>query len=131
MTIDSTTHVVPAHEIDLVLYVEVYHANNTIGAHETVDRVDDGIELGYHAERIAHGYKLCASSISILVKIAYCLTFRDHLLAFVRLWFVFVQAEGAGILADDLNVGPSETGETLACHLAETWGKVHDVCDCQ
>jgi len=67
MTIDGTTHVVPAHKVDLVLYVEIYHANNTVRAHETVNGVDDGVEFGYHAQRIAHSNKLSAPSIGILI----------------------------------------------------------------
>ena len=47
------------------------------------------------------------------------------------LWFMFVQTKGASILADDLDVGPSKTGETLACHFTETGGEVHDIYDCQ
>jgi hypothetical protein len=45
----------------------------------------------------------------------------------VGLWFVFMETEGAGILADHLDNGPSETRETLAGHVAETWREVDDI----
>jgi hypothetical protein len=97
VTVDSTTHVVPSHKVDLVLYVKVNDTNDTIGAHQTIDRVDDGVELGYHAQRVAHRDKLSTTSIRILVEVTDGLTLGDHLLAFVRLRFVLVKTEGARI----------------------------------
>jgi hypothetical protein len=151
VTVDSTTHVVPSHKVDLVLYVKVNDTNDTIGAHQTIDRVDDGVELGYHAQRVAHRDKLSTTSIRILVEVTDGLTLGDHLLAFVRLRFVLVKTEGARILAYDFDVGPAEAGKALASlqngdtvsvyasnadctaqtyHLAETWGEVNDICEC-
>lgn len=119
MTINSTTHVVPAHEIDLVLHVKVDNADNAVRAHQAINRVDDGVELGYHAQSIAHRDKLSTAGIRILVEVANDLALGDQFLALVRLWFVFVETKGARILANDLDVCPAETDEAFSGHLAQ------------
>jgi hypothetical protein len=127
VTINSTTHIVSAHEVDLILYIEVDNSNDTVRAEKTVDRVDSRVELRNHGKGVAHGDELSTTSVGILIEIAYCLALRYNLLAVVGLRFVFVETESAGILADYLDIGPSKTRETLAGHLAETWGKINDI----
>ncbi len=119
MTINSPTHVVPAHEVDLVLYVKVDNADDAVGAHQAVDRVDDGVELGYHAQGIAHRDKLSTSSIRILVQVANGLTLRDHFFALVCSWFMFVETKCARILTDDLDIFPTEAGEPFLGHFTQ------------
>jgi hypothetical protein len=114
MTIDSTTHIVPSHEVNLVLNVKVHNTNDAVRAHQTIDRVDDRVKLGYHAERITHRDKLSTTSVGVLVEVANGLTLRDHFFALVRLRFVLVETEGAGILAYDSYVCPPKASEALA-----------------
>ena len=119
MTIDSTAHVVSTHEVELVLYVEVDNADNAIRTHQAINRVDDGVELGYHAQGIAHGDELSTTGICVLVEVANSLTLRDYFLALVGLRFVFIEAKCTRILADDLDVCPAEAGKAFPGHLTQ------------
>jgi hypothetical protein len=127
VAVNSATHVVSAHEINLILYIEVNHSNDTVRTEKAIDRVDGRVELGNHGKSIAHGDEFSTTGVGVLIEIAYSLTLRYDLLALVGLWFVFMETEGAGILADHLDIGPSETRETLAGHVAETWREVDDI----
>lgn len=127
MTVDGTTNIVPAPKVHLILDVEVDDTKNAVRAQKAAHRVNNGIELGYHAQRVAHGDQLSSSSISILIKVANSLTLGDLFFVFIRLWLVFMQAESTRILADDFDVCPPKAGEALACHFAETRREIHDV----
>jgi hypothetical protein len=119
VTIDSTAHVVSTHEVDLVLYVKVDNADNTIRTPQAINRVNDGVELGYHAQGIAHGDKFSTTSICVLVEVADSLTLRYYFLALVGLRFVFMKAKCTRILADDLDVCPAEAGKAFPGHLTQ------------
>ena len=127
MTIDRTTNIVAASEVDLVLYVKVHDTSNTIRAQETFDGVDHRVELWNHGQSVAHGEKLSTTSIRIFVQVSNILPLDFVFLALVGLRFVLVEAEGACILTDDFDVRPPKTSKTFASHLAKTWRKVDDV----
>lgn len=129
MTVDGTTNIVPAPKVHLALDVEVDDTKNAVRAQKAAHRVNDGIELGYHAQRVAHGDKLGSSSISILIKVANGLTLGNLLFVFIRLWLMFMQTESTRVLTDDFDVRPPKAGEALACHFAKTRREVHDVYD--
>jgi hypothetical protein len=125
--VDSSTCVIPPVELDPALYIKVNHTNDTAGAQQRRDRVDYGVELGDHGKGVAHCHELGTTGVSVFIEVSDDLASRDHGLALVGLRFVLVEAEGAGVLADDLDVLPSEAGEALARHVAETGGEVDDV----
>lgn len=58
----------------------------------------------------------------------YCVVSRHNLFAMIRLRFVFMETESAGVLADDLDIGPAQAFKSLAGHLAETWREIDDIC---
>ena len=104
MPINSTTRVVSAPEIDLALDVEIDDPHDTVGAQQRGDGINDGVKLGNHGKRVAHGNELGTAGISILVEVADDLALQDHFLALVILGLVFVEAESTGVLADDFDV---------------------------
>lgn len=127
MTVNGTANIVPAPEVNLVLYIKVHNTCNTVGAQEAVDGVDHGIELRDHRKSIAHSDKFSSTRIGVLIQIADGLTLDLVLLSLVGLCFVLMETEGACVLTDDFDIGPAEASEAFASHLTQTWREVDDV----
>lgn len=121
MPVNSTTHIVSAYEVNLVLHVEVNYSNHTIVAEKTVDRINGGVKLRDHGKCVAHGHELSTTGVGVLIEIAYCLALGYDLLALIRFRLMFVETECTCILADNLDVGPTKTCESFAGHFAKAW----------
>lgn len=128
MPVDGSTSVVSPVELDLALDVEVDNTDDTVGTKQRRDGVNNRVEFRDHRESVAHGDELSTSRVSVFVEVPDGLALRDHLFALVSLRFVLMEAEGSGVLADDLYVFPAEAGKALAGHFAEAWGEIDDVC---
>ncbi|KIH89559.1 hypothetical protein SPBR_06644 [Sporothrix brasiliensis 5110] len=120
VAVDEAARVVAEAEVVLALDVKVNGAQNAVGRQQRGQRVDDGVVVGDHGQAVGHGDQVGAAVVRA-VKREVAVAGEggrggggDDAAATARkTTFVVFEAELAGVLADDVHVGPAEAGEAL------------------
>nr|POE89763.1 hypothetical protein CFP56_20232 [Quercus suber] len=125
--VDGATHVVAAGEFDLVLDVEVDHADDAIGGQEVGHGVDGRVELGDHAQAVGHGEHVGADRVTCILVVGGPADAEVPLLALLQAGLVVRQPEQPGVLTDHVHILPAESFEALARNVAEGGAEIDEV----
>jgi hypothetical protein len=129
VTINDTANIVARLELDLVLDIKVYNTHDTVRCKQVGERVDDRVELRDHRKTVAHGQKVCTDIVGCRAFVECTLANAEDCAFIVVTLFVVAELEGASILADNLDVLPTEAGKSGSGDLAQRWREIDKV-DC-
>lgn len=126
VSVDDPTGVVPTREFDFVLNVEIHNADDAVGCQQVGNAVDRGVEFRNHAEAVGHCEDVCSHAVTAVFLVGWS-SDAEVTLLLAHTSFMVCKTECPRILANDVDVLPTQSLESLTSDLAEGRAEINKV----